>query len=340
MKRILVSVLSDYLQPNFLLIKEFEGKYDELVFISTEDMESEKKKKSFWLESALSIDKEIHKIIVSEDDAKAINDKLNYENFSTENKFIINLTGGTKVMSLAVYEFFKKINAEFFYIPIGKNKICAMNTNETFDLKYRINLKDYFTLHGLRYECNNSLTHDKNFTFNLYEDFKKVNFNRYNMPLILNAHSHENAIDRTYYAGTWFEEYAYLRLKVENDLKDDQICKSAKIFRETSEQNDNEIDVMFVKDNALYIFECKVTVSGVQSQTATHVIENYLYKLAAIAKDFGLRVNSYLLTLHKIKNGSKQFNIKRLEMLNKRRAILGIKNILDASDFKNTTLKL
>ena len=46
MKRILISVLSDYLQPNFLLIKELEGEYDELIFITTEIMESKNKKKS------------------------------------------------------------------------------------------------------------------------------------------------------------------------------------------------------------------------------------------------------------------------------------------------------
>jgi hypothetical protein len=41
--RILLSILSDYLQPNFLLIKELEGKYDRLIFMTTAVMEEKKK---------------------------------------------------------------------------------------------------------------------------------------------------------------------------------------------------------------------------------------------------------------------------------------------------------
>lgn len=41
---ILISILSDYLQPNFLLIKELKGKYDKLIFITTKEMERQWKK--------------------------------------------------------------------------------------------------------------------------------------------------------------------------------------------------------------------------------------------------------------------------------------------------------
>ena len=54
MKRILISILSDYLQPNFLLIKEFEGRYDRLAFITTKEMID--KGKGHSLEKALGLE--------------------------------------------------------------------------------------------------------------------------------------------------------------------------------------------------------------------------------------------------------------------------------------------
>ncbi len=342
MKRILISVLSDYLQPNFLLIKELEGEYDELIFITTEIMESKNKKKSYWLSKALKLGNEVGKIVVEEDDYEAVVEALDKEQFSSENQYIVNLTGGTKVMSIAVHDYFSKFNPKFYYVPIGKNEIKSFNSKEEgIPLKYRMNLVEYFTLYGLSYKCDNSLIYKEEHSKNLFGRFKNVNFNRSKIAELANAQSLNKALDKRYYGGTWFEEYAYSRLKEELGLNDGQICKSAKIFRETSTENDNEIDVMFVKDNLLHIFECKVTMSGVgPNKSSSQSIESVLYKLAAVSKDFGLRVNSYLLTLQKIKNNLSNFSEKRLESLEKRKNILGIKAILDSSDLKKEKLNI
>lgn len=340
MSKVLVSVLSDYLQPNFLLIKEMEGMYDELVFVTTIDMETDRKKKSYWLEKALSLDRPVKRVLVEEDNCNHIISTFEQYSFSADNSYIVNLTGGTKVMSIAVHNYFSQFDTIFYYVPIGKNVICNINKEEVISLKYRMNLREYFTLYGLTYSCDNKLTYQAEFTKDLFERFKNANFNRYRVADIVNAQSLSNATDRRYYGGEWFEEYSFVRLKKEMNLQDDQICKNAKIYRANSLENDNEIDVMFVRDNLLYIFECKVTMKGNPMQTSSQAIEGFLYKLAAISKDFGLRVNSYLLTLHNVKNNMREFNEKRLEMLDKRREILGIRNILDSSDFKQQKLNM
>ena len=138
----------------------------------------------------------------------------------------------------------------------------------------------------------------------------------------------------TPYGGRWFEEYCYCRLKREFKLTDDAIGKSAAIYREGSQSNDNEIDVLFVKDNMLYIFECKVGMIGNNSPKET--IEQYQYKLAAIAKDFGLKVEAYILTLHKIFN-NKTFSDSTIANIRKRQSILGLRGIIDSSAFAQTT---
>ena len=329
MKRILISILSDYLQPNFLLIKEFEEQYDELVFVTTQPMENIKRK-SYWLEKALGLpENSVRRIIVVEDE-----NIFSKEGFAKENQYVVNLTGGTKVMPLAAYEFFKSgFHSKFYYVPIGKNVIKSLSSDAEYVLNYRMNLEEYFTLYGLRYECNNTLLYPELFTKELFETFRKAKFNRYSPKVskIRNAQTLSDAKDKRYYGGVWFEEYCYTRLKYEHNLPDDAICKDAFIYRDNSKTNDNEIDVMFIQDNQLYVFECKVGMTGYGSTKET--IEKYQYKLAAIAKDLGLRVEAYILTLHKIFNNPRDFSASTIENIKKRQSILGLRGIIDSVVF-------
>lgn len=327
--------MSDYLQPNFLLIKEFEGKYDELVFVTTEKMENDAKRKSYWLEKALRLpENSVHRIPVVEDNFEDIKKRLSDEHFSLDNEYILNLTGGTKVMPLAVYDFFKTVfNAHFFYVPIGKNVIKGLSADDEQPLNYRMNLDEYFTLYGLKHEPNNELLYPESATNDLFERYRKVKFNRFKVPEIRDSQTLSNAKDKRYFGGEWFEEYCYSRLKREQNLPDDAICKAAKIYRENSKSNDNEIDVMFIKNNQLYVFECKVGMTGFGVGAAKDTIEQYQYKLAAIAKDFGLRVEAYILTLHKVFNNPLKFSEKTLANIVKRQSILGLRGLLDSVVF-------
>jgi hypothetical protein len=66
------------------------------------------------------------------------------------------------------------------------------------------------------------------------------------------------------------------------------------------------------------------------------LLEQYMYKLAAISKDFGLVVNPYILTLHRIEN----FSPARKQAIERRMKILGIKDILDSNTFKQLKLNI
>jgi hypothetical protein len=63
-----------------------------------------------------------------------------------------------------------------------------------------------------------------------------------------------------------------------------------------------------------------------------------MYKLAAISKDFGLRVNPYIFTKHRFT--PKAFNEARMSAIHKRMKILGIKGLLGRNEFKESKLKL
>lgn len=334
MSRILVSILSGYLQPNYLLIKELEGQYDKLVFISTEDMESEEKKRSYWISTALGLDNEVTPIKVLEDNSEAIKRELESIGFSKEDEYLVNITGGTKIMSIATYNFFSQFDAKFYYLPVNKNIYYSVNEAKYYDIKYRVNLWEYFTLHGLWYECDNTLKYCEQHTDNLFNRFKRKRFDRNRCEPIRDAKLFNKSQDKVYYSGAWFEEYSFNRLKRELQLNEDSIAKGSKIHKTKTGSNDNEIDVMFVKDNQLYIIECKVTISDPDK------IYEYLYKLAAISKDYGLIVKPYLYTLENLYKNEQTFNEQKLNNLKKRCLILGIRKIMDCNDFVKPEISL
>jgi hypothetical protein len=337
MKTILVSLISDQTIPNYLFIKEMAGRYDSLLFISTFQMQ-EKKKLEAILNTLQSVDYIVDKqIIVEEDLLPSIVDKLSKEVERNDCSFIVNLTGGTKIMSLGVFEFFSRLDASFYYIPIGKNVIRNIKNEEEIPIAYQLNLKEYLNLYGLNFEADNRLLFSEEHTYSFFERFKNYRFNRYKMPEILNAQSLSSSVKRVYYSGAWFEEYCLLRLKRELKLADNRIMKGVKIYRDKSMNNtsDNEIDIIFVKNNELFIFECKVTIIG-RSLDPKKELDGFLYKLAAISKDFGLKVNSYVFTLHNLNKLSPD----RKSGIEKRRQILGVRKILDCNDFKERKLNI
>lgn len=343
MSKILVSLLSKYLQPNFLFIKEMDGKFDKLLFVTTKEMENEKNKSSKFLCDALRIKHDkVNLVTVIEDDESNISSKLTEVGFGDNDDYIVNLTGGTKVMSIVTYRFFCNFpNVQLYYIPEGKNEIKRLDgKTEAIPLSYRMNLNEYFTINRLRYEAEMDFDYNEVFVNKLFEQFKAVGFNRYKVSKFRNAHNLQSPKEKVFYSGQWFEDYSYYRLKRQFQLDDDCICRGAKIYSDSSalktgNTNDNEVDVMFVRDNKLYIFECKQSLKkGNASEKDT--LDSYMYKLAAIAKDFGLRVNSYILTLHRSSTLSEQLkqNAKR------RCELLGLKKVLTSEDFAKNVLEL
>ena len=321
MSKTIVSILSDHLLPNFLFLKEMEGQYSDLLFVSTPQMEMQEK--AMHLEVALGRKEgSVRRIVVANDNYKEILDALRAEQLSDSVEYVVNITGGTKTMSLAVHEYFCQFNASFVYVPIGKNSYYDFSTDQIHSLDYRVSLNEYFTLYGLAYDYDNGLICGAQKPFKLFDEQKMSNF--YLAEELRYAQKASLPELRRYLGGEWFEEYTYLRIKRDFKLRDEDIAKSVKICRLSSTSNDNELDVVFVKDNALYVIECKVSMTG-YGKVPKSVVDEYLYKLAAISKDFGLRVNSYIFTLHQMWRFSKDTQ----ENMSKRMRILGIRDIID-----------
>jgi len=270
MTRFLISILSDHILPNYLFAKEMMGRYDCHIFIVTDYITSTKKT-DILFEKALGLSRlSAARIIVDNDNYAAIYQKLSSFQFNNEDAYIVNLTGGTKAMCVAAHSFFQSFNSEFYYIPIGENKYYSFDSTKSVDINYRVNLREYLSLYGLTCITNNTYMYSPDKAKNL---FSRQLRSAHPIKEIKNAQQAQTAELRRYYGGVWFEEYVYWRMKKDMNLQNNAIAKSVQVFRDSYDNtlhqdfvdrqaNDNEIDILFVKDNILSYIECKVGMFG------------------------------------------------------------------------------
>lgn len=154
-RKVIVSLVSDQTIPNVLFIKEkhFADKY---YFISTEKMERNYASNNI-LNALKLLDKKedvVEIIEVVEDSLLDIDEKLvNKLLIEDDDDVLVNITGGTKIMSLGVYNFFSRNGAaDIYYIPIGKNEvrqIFPLRKNRHFPLESRTTLFEYLAAYGV-----------------------------------------------------------------------------------------------------------------------------------------------------------------------------------------------
>jgi len=345
MANILVSLVSEQTIPNVLLIKELKL-IDKHLLVSTEKMERFGKSQAIISASGISPDKFFEPpaetpfkppiITVIEDSLSDIEIKLKSLNFDDNDVFFVNLTGGTKIMSIGVYNFFRNKRSQIFYIPIGKNiyrQIFPEIKQPDVLITHNLSVNDYLTSYGI--EITNAadihgLSVDAKFTtefFNVYlanplpqvvqtlrslRGKKSVAIDSVaglrpflqDISFPLTSSDHLTQAQIKYLTGDWFEEYIYSLIQSSSST----VATGIKIKRGKVE---NEFDVVFTRENGLYVIECKTNV--IDSETGKNILGETLYKLAALRKDFGLYVKAYIFTL--TEKGVQQSHIDRSRLM-------------------------
>jgi len=338
MAHVHVCLVSDQTIPNILGIYHFQP--DRLLFITTNAME--KKRKTQAIIDTLGLlghdySDRYERVEVLEDSILDCHRKIE----STMQRLgdvelSVNLTNGTKIMSIAAYEFFKDYGSKMIYIPINKNEYITPFPKKAHirpeTLSLRLSVREYLAAYGLNVVNYNKLTaakeealkrsdlsiwlahhyesvknllvclggglrehrddkksHDFSGPFEGPNELEKELIGRMGM-------SYSNGIvskrmsrsEIRYITGGWLEEFCFCELAkyLEKGINDVQLGVKLSNVKGT----ENEFDVMFTKDNALYLVECKTLDQ--------HNI-NYrdvLYKIGALQRDFGLRVSSFWVT--------------------------------------------
>lgn len=334
MKKILISIISDQTIPNLLLILEQEEQIDKHIFLTTKAME-QKGKSMALLNAAQLNSSDIDKVWVLEDQINSIKDTLDekVQHNKGNVQFIVNITGGTKPMSLAVYDYFKGLDSRFFYLPIGKKLFIEYDSDfrqQSLIIKTRLNLNQYLAAGGISYSIKENFVFTKFQCREIYKLYRRQKFLFADFPvkeaqLMAGLPQREENI-----RGTWFEEFIYYQIKQQLKLTNEAIATSVMIYKDQKiPYNDNEFDVMFVRDNALFVIECKVHLSGGNQKSK---LDASLHKLGAISKNFGLRTHSYIFTLSDLHNKWGTLNKRLL----RRCEVLNVKPPVDVKSFENT----
>lgn len=345
MKTVLVSLVSDQTIPNILAIHHFRP--DELLFITTETMEK-KHKTGAIMETLRQLDLDysetsVQKMVVKEDSILDCHRKI--EEWITgreDGEFIVNFTCGTKIMSIAAYEFFKDYGSRMIYVPIPKNEYNVpfpkKSSTHPEPLPLRLSVPQYLSAYGLKvtniaklpeYKREASARSDiAAFVVGNYERLKPLlgflgdrlrkhrDDKEYDFCIgfeeateeeqgffsLMNIEYDGDNISKKltrsevgFLTGGWLEEFCLNEIwKVEGI---DDVVIGLKLMNKQG--SDNEFDVMFTKDNSLFVVECKSLDQNDDKKT------DALYKIGALQKEFGLRVESFLVTTspHVLKDG-------------------------------------
>lgn len=328
METILVSIISDQTIPNLLIIKELSAEYDRQVFISTQRMEKEGK--SRWIENAAGIVPGFtERIVVDENSWIDIEKKLKNYKWPENSVFLVNLTGGTKVMTLAVYAYFAKSGNRIIYVPIGKNcyeELYPHKNNRAVPIKTRLGVKEYLTAHGISYTQKTAFKKPFSELQKILKSYKNKGYD------IENLFAGYPPEWKSYYTGEWFEEYLFYSIKKDLSLSRNEIVSGIKLNHNNNEnslKNDQELDIVFTCNNELYILEAKVSIG--RSGLNKELLYQIMFKLSAINRNFGLRTYPFVITLADTNERSGDF---RNDLLRKA-GVLGIKKIIDRNELNN-----
>ncbi|MCC5938409.1 MAG: DUF1887 family protein [Lunatimonas sp.] len=326
----LLSIISDQAVPNLLFIKQFEKEDSQYFFVTTKEMEG--KQTTDHLIAALKLpEHKCHKILIDANDALLIFEQLKAFPFPKEASYLVNITGGNKLMSQMVFQHFLDFEAMMYYAPIGSDQyqvlypeVGQVPKSQTI----KTSLDDYLRAYG--YLAESSLEYYEGRPspkILMQQVLQKGHPGK--VYAIAKATDHDyKLLDKNYLMGEWFEMYCYDYFRKAFELDESQIACSVGVKRADSHtpfDHDNEFDLMFVHRNDLYVFECKVFPSG---NAKMDRISKPLFKLASLTQQFGLKCKKYLAVL-----GSFSQDPKSLQQLENLRQNLGISKILDIDAF-------
>ncbi len=315
------------------LLNYGEG-FDKILLVTTQKMEEKGKSDAILkaVGEEFLYNKKHKKIFVDQNMLFDVKEKLaGYFNGTNFDKVFVNLTGGTKIMALGAYMFFERMNnAYMVYLPIGKTAYKQIKPlgkdGKAVDvpIEYRMDVDAYLDALGVeheyskptnlelakyifdRYMENDDIFKELTKILRWYREGKDKNGNKKDPKKIKKSEDYSKIKEllekvdinadnydfrrRTwidFFSGGWFEEYVYSIIK-------DLCVYDTKINVKRKTIADNEFDVVFIKDNSLYVIECKT------GDMKSNEITNSLYKAAELNKELGLGAKTYFVTLSKV----------------------------------------
>lgn len=281
MKTLLISLVSDQTFPNLQLIKEFRNQVNDYLFISTQKME--KNGVRHWIENAAGI-KGLDPLVVDEFSFDDITSKLNSFDFSSYARIFVNLTGGTKVMTLVAHSWFREMAAFIYYITGKDNEYIQVFPGKEklrFPMTCKISPKEYLLAHGFSPKTSEGSEIPYSYTQRILQFYTSGIFHKYiatlkflrtkresgvnersyeqNIQIIMPFlaeidfpdHTKRKSLSKTevkYLTGEWLEEYVGLTIKGELSLADEDVLIGTIIEKEISPSQQNSLKQLLGED--------------------------------------------------------------------------------------------
>ena len=292
MSKILVHLISGQTMPVYIAHKIIEPDIDACLFT-----ESSRKQ---YENIVVAFRNDIDEILVPAFDYEDIyfkTERYVEEILDKNDEVIFDFTGGTKIQSLALFNFAMKNGHKAIYINTQNHEyILFENYKEIKREKFNVSIhpETYLALGGFGFSGETFEKYEKdpvasNFLKIMEEHYKKlanvisrkknnlsggskiyisknyVNIEIYHRDALLFSYkqnnvskNYSNFLNKLFAAGTWLEYLTYK--KIRNSLKFDYVEANVKIPYGKSEENlesKNEIDVLAIQGVTPYVFECK-----------------------------------------------------------------------------------
>lgn len=324
----LISLLSDQTLPNVLFIEAVKKDVDSYIFLDTERSKAERRMDTIIRACGIE-HKTCTSILVDPEKYDKCLKALSDKEWIPQHRYLVNITGGTKMMALAAKSFFEQIEfCSIYYIPVGhKIAYCLSPNDEDIELPC-VNLKQYLLAHAFTYEDEKELFKPHSMADKIFSDVMTMGHAAQVDSISKQIHRYHGQ-ERNWYGGKWFEEWLYVKFRDILGLSTDDIALNVKLkhfYGDSRLESDGEFDILFVKNNKLFMVEAKVYTAHKLPGSKSIVP---LYKIASQKSTLGLHAEAIVIILAPIWHiKSRKNRIKDLMRL------LKIKHVWDLEDMK------
>ena len=237
-------------------------------------------------------------------------EKLDQFNWDKNTEYILNITGGNKIMAQAVYTYVIQNfdNVEVHYLPLNSRiiqKIYPEVGEIELQPKSRLSVSEYLSIFDYQVVPDATRLKDYSLAKMIISKIAKSQNVSAEKNIIKYIRAGVTHPDKAYYTGKWFEEWVYYELKKELKLTDELIVSNLKlkrVDRNNVTESDQEIDVFLIyKDMPVWI-ECKVFSAGLKGKNLT----DPFYKLSSLSKGFGREAKTFILFCAKLSDRERQ----------------------------------
>lgn len=313
---ILVSLISEQSIPNILVIKSMPA-ISRYLFLCSKRMKDSGRLTDLCELCGIDTYDELS---IAEHDFYDIRKKLKdaVAGYPQDTSYLINITGGTKLMALAVYDLMSSQRAQIIYLPPQAEAAILIYPSMIKDflpIRYQFDAPSFLQAYGIKgsfAEAPELLNIDALFRYIASSPDKNMclwinqigsinenlSLRRKYLPTLsklmdTSSPGLPDENQRQYLKGGWFE--SYLAYWIQRVLPKAKLYMNMAINRESS---DNELDLAFCYHNIFYVIEVKTSVSKIQD------VKDYLYKLDSLGKKFGLYPRRCLAIAHQLSEQS------------------------------------